>query len=602
MMVSMQRKKTDQNNMRIFIFLVLVVLSCSGYLQYHWFNRAARAEIDKTRRRIEFTVSRTALREFQRYETMIKSLGPQESAENPSVDEIRRSLERAWLVYGPEGSLGGFIDGVAYGENDLTGGIYLYDPSEKIWKKQASDLVAVLPPPAREVLRQGTVHFIIPREGLFSDVPVLIIPDGREGSTLFLAAVDTEAFFHTYVKPAVEYTYPEFIFEWNPVSQEPEQSAGHIQNPVRPDNGDENFRPFRSLFGLNNGKPSITVKIPSFVLFFSDKTRDNEGTGPDIGFRMRSEPPEGDRQDKRMFTEVRISSPSGSVYGTVERSLALNWLLGMFLLAGVGAGFIFTILRSYSLRELRNREREFVASVTHELRTPVTVIQSAADNLQSGIISADRIMKYGHLIQNHTRRLGVMIEEILRYSHLEGRGLQEPVLVSVDLHEFFRDLQAGLDHPAREKKLSISWDYSALPGRACVNPEGLRLILENLVTNAVRHAYSTEEGGMIRVLARVSLPHTLLFIVEDDGRGISRRELKRIFEPFFRDVVSYEKQEPGSGLGLFLSEKESRRMNGNLRVESPYERINGEKAPGCRFVLKIPYLTADESSCRGREE
>jgi len=601
-MVNMQRKKADQNSMRIFIFLVLAVLSCSGYLQYRWFSDAARAEIDKTRRGIELTVSRTALREFQRYETMIKSLGPQERAEKSSADEIRRSLERAWLVYGPEGSLGGFIKGVAYGENDLTGELYLYDPSAKIWKKQASDLFTVLPPPVREELEQGTVHFFIPREGSFSDTPVLIIPDGTEGSTLYFAAVDTEAFFQTYVKPAVESAYPEYLFEWDPVSQDQEQAAGGIQNPARPYEGRENFHPLRSLFGLNNSKPPITVKIPSFVLYSGTIGRNNEGTGPDTLFRMRSDLPEVDRQDKRMFAEVLISSPSGSVYGTVERSLALNWLLGMLLLAGIGTAFIFTILRSYSLRELRHREREFVASVTHELRTPVTVIQSAADNMQSGIISADRIMKYGQLIQSHTRRLGVMIEEILRYAHLEGRGPQEPVLVSMDLHQFFRDLQAGFDHPAGAKKISISWDYSALPGRACVNPEGLRLILENLITNSFRHAYSTEEGGMIRVLARISPPHTLLFIVEDDGRGISRREQKRIFEPFFRDVISYEQQEPGSGLGLFLSEKEARRMNGTLRVESPYERINGEKARGCRFVLRIPYLKADENSCRGREE
>ena len=173
--------------------------------------------------------------------------------------------------------------------------------------------------------------------------------------------------------------------------------------------------------------------------------------------------------------------------------------------------------------------------------------------------------------------------------------MPKPVLISVNLHNLLRELQTSLEQTAREKNIKITWEYSSLPPHALVDPEGLRLILENIITNAVHHAYADKSGGTIRILARTSLPRSLQFSIEDDGRGISRKEQSQIFDPFFRDAKSRERQEPGSGLGLFLSEKAAQAMEGRLSVESPYERINGEKLSGCRFTLILPFIT--EADC-----
>src|SRR6056297_206633 len=572
----MNMQKATNYSMRGFILLVLIVISSIGYLQYRWFSDAAQAEINRTRRSINFTINRTVYREFQRYDAMIKSLGPQDSIDTAYDADIRRSLERAWRVYGPDGSIGGFVRGLAYFDLSQPERIYLYNPNEDSWNSNDPERIMELPPFLKEQQEKGFIELFVPRSGIFQDKPVLYIPNGPDNRYILIAVIDTDTFFQNYVQPAVESAFPDYVFTWNPSAPEPSEYS---------DRNEYEFHPFRSLLGLDEDFSAVRVRIPAFALF---------RPAPDSAFRTGFEPRDGGSPSQWNSIEVMVSSSSGSLYGPVERSLAVNWFLGMILLLGVGAGFIFSILRIYSLRNLRNQEREIIASVTHELRTPLTVIQAAADNMQTGIITPERIGEYGRLLRNNTGRLSSMIEEILRYSRLEGRGMPKPVLISVNLHNLLRELQTSLEQTAREKNIKISWEYSSLPPHALADPEGLRLILENIITNAIHHAYADKSGGTIRILARTSLPHSLQFSIEDDGRGISRREQNQIFDPFFRDSKSRERQEQGSGLGLFLSEKAARAMGGSLTVESPYERINGEKLSGCCFTLILPFLPDTE--------
>lgn len=581
----MNMQKTTHYSMRGFILLVFIVISCIGYLQYLWFSDAAQAEINRTRRSINLTITRTVYREFQRYDAMIKSLGLQDSIDTAYNADIRPSLERAWRVYGPEGSIAGFVRGLAYVDMRQPDNIYLYDPVADSWNSSDPKRIMELPPFLKEQQEKGFIDLFVPRSGIFQDKPVLYIPNGPDNRYILITVIDTDTFFQNYVQPAVESTFTDYVFTWNPSAPEP---------PEYSDQDEYEFHPFRSLLGLNEDSVSVWVKIPTFAMFRNEDTPEEFHPVPNSVFRTRFEPRDGGSSAQWNSKEVLVSSSSGSLYGPVERSLAVNWFLGMILLIGVGSGFIFSILRIYSLRNLRNQESEFIASVTHELRTPLTVIQAAADNMQTGIITPERIGEYGLLIRNNTRRLSSMIEEILQYSRLEGRGMPQRVLISVNLHDLLRELQTSLDQAAREKNIKIYWEYSSLPPHALVDPEGLRLILENIITNAVHHAYADKSGGTIRILARTSLPRSLQFSIEDDGRGISRKEQSQIFDPFFRDAKSRERQEPGSGLGLFLSEKAAQAMNGQLTFESPYERINGEKLSGCCFTLIIPFLPNTE--------
>ena len=90
-------------------------------------------------------------------------------------------------------------------------------------------------------------------------------------------------------------------------------------------------------------------------------------------------------------------------------------------------------------------------------------------------------------------------------------------------------------------------------------------------------------------------PGRLLFIVEDEGRGIAKAETNLVFEPFYRDQTSRDRHEKGSGLGLFIARRKARLLGGDLRLESPYARADGSKRPGCRFILELPFKEPDDA-------
>ena len=125
-------------------------------------------------------------------------------------------------------------------------------------------------------------------------------------------------------------------------------------------------------------------------------------------------------------------------------------------------------------------------------------------------------------------------------------------------------------------------------------------MLSNLVANALYHAYTATGTGEVRVAGASSPLGAIQFIVEDDGRGIAKKESELVFEPFYRAEASRERHEKGSGLGLFIARRKARRLGGDIRLESPYERDDGSRRPGCRFTLELPVTIGRGSSARKR--
>ena len=253
---------------------------------------------------------------------------------------------------------------------------------------------------------------------------------------------------------------------------------------------------------------------------------------------------------------------------------------------------------------LRSKEKEFVASVTHELRTPLTVIRSAADNLSTGIVPAEKLKVYSELISDQSKRLGNMIEEILLYSKFEERRRKTEALVSVNFSYLISQLKPTLEAVASADGIVLHWDIDGLPEFVETHPEVITLAVNNLVTNAVNHAYSGDEAidkaaneaREIRIKIRLLIPDKLQITVEDDGRGIESRELKHIFDPFYRDNISRSRQEKGSGLGLFITQRKAVVCGGKLTAESPYRRIDGSRPSGCRFSIIIPCVVKEHAN------
>ena len=285
---------------------------------------------------------------------------------------------------------------------------------------------------------------------------------------------------------------------------------------------------------------------------------------------------------------VDIQTNGKSIIAAMEQELMLNWLMGLLLLLSIGAAFIVLLFQLIKIRQQRYREKEFVASITHELKTPLTIIKSAADNLQRGAVPKERLNRYGQHLDEQTKRLTTMVEEILLFSQLESRNLKKAVLTAADPQQIIKEITADLS--SLNDQNSIVLDITSLPHAAMLDVGSLAIIIRNLILNALLHAYPEGKGGVVKVAAWLKIPNKLVFSIEDEGSGISGSDQRKIFQPFYRTKSSKEQQIKGSGLGLFLASKKAKLMHGSLVVRSPYAHKSGEKSSGCRFVLQIPYI------------
>lgn len=533
---------------RLLFFSVVAILLLVGVIQYQWFSRSAAVEIEGTLRGLEGSLRQSVFREFQRYAPMAADLEALRNQPDLGDAQMKAFLDRLWATYGPEGTIPGLVSLVGVTEGNRT---ILRSSFQPGW--QPGTVPDGLPPATTISLRVGA----------------------RDGETSLIVGMDTQGFFSTYVFPSLLEQFPGAELAWEEESpQIPPEGAGF-------DSRSYLFNPLTALVNGASVPRTLRVAIPRVL---------------DQPFRnLRTRPPV-DGPTVRVLSSWTLKAtlpPDAPVLG-IERRLAWNWLGSALLLVVLGAAFGLVLRQSGRIAALRQREREFVASVSHELRTPLTVIRSAADNFAQGIVAPERQSRYGQLILDQSLRLGRMIEEMLSFAQAEaGTGVTK-VQAPLVFETWLAELRPALDALAAARGVHLAWDVAGVPPSGLSDPEALRLILENLVVNAVNHAYATptsdEAPRAVRITLRYLVPDRLELTVDDDGRGISPKEAKKVFEPFYRDQVSRDKQEKGSGLGLFLARHQARRLGGDLKLESPWRRLDGTKRPGCRFTALLPFL------------
>lgn len=254
-----------------------------------------------------------------------------------------------------------------------------------------------------------------------------------------------------------------------------------------------------------------------------------------------------------------------------DARLSALWSAGLLaLLYGCIVALYWAARRT---RELAARERAFVASVTHELKTPIAVALSAGENLAKGIVAPDRVGAYGEAVARESRRLADSVERLLLVAGLEasgdgsgrhGRG------EALDLGQLAREAAAALSPLASERGATIELELDA-PGGVRPLADGSRPLvaaaIQGVIGNAVRYA-----GGRIRVRAweerRGGRKYAILRC-DDEGPGIKRDERRRVFEPFYRGSGALASGSPGTGIGLYLARRSARLFGGDARLIHP---------------------------------
>lgn len=254
--------------------------------------------------------------------------------------------------------------------------------------------------------------------------------------------------------------------------------------------------------------------------------------------------------------------------------------MGVVVLLGLSMGLV--LLAGHRARVMARLQVEFVAGVSHDLRTPLSIISLAADNLADGVVSnREAVIGYGARLQVQVRRLTERVEQILLFSSLNRHRTPYSIgMVDVKsvIETAVRTSSVVTDDAGIDVEVTVEPD---LPP-ALTDPAVLSQALENLITNAVKYGGEDRWLGIRAKAVPAGRQGTeIQVLVEDHGIGIERGELDRIFEPFYRSAAVVFRQISGTGLGLTLTKRTVEAVGGSVSVTS----IPGK---GSTFVLHLP--------------
>ena len=276
----------------------------------------------------------------------------------------------------------------------------------------------------------------------------------------------------------------------------------------------------------------------------------------------------------------RTGSLDAVVAGTRRRNLAVAG--GLILLIAATAGALLRYTRE--AQRLAAAQIDFVAGISHELKTPLTVIGTAAWNLR-GRTAANpvQVERYGTLIQGEAERLGELVDQVVRFaSSRTGELIQKraPVAVETIIEDALEAARAALDQARADVHADIA------PGLPLIlaDPIALKYAVRNLLSNAAK--YGTESDRWIGVSAVRAGDHVEIRVA-DRGPGIPADEKTRIFEPFFRGRRAHEDQIHGTGLGLSIVRGIVEAHEGSLSVDS-------EPMKGAAFTIRIAAAPEDQ--------
>jgi two-component system phosphate regulon sensor histidine kinase PhoR len=229
------------------------------------------------------------------------------------------------------------------------------------------------------------------------------------------------------------------------------------------------------------------------------------------------------------------------------------------------------------LKQLEKIRQDFVANVSHELRTPLTTIKGYAETLLDGALKEDQAFQFVQVIQRHTDRLTKIVQDLLMLSKIETKEFQLKMEM-ISLPNLIDDIIDFLKEPAEKKKISLS--RHEIPPSLTLRADRsyLEQVLINLLDNAIKY---TPEGGKVIVSAVEKNSEDIQFSIEDNGIGIPKEDLSRIFERFYRVDKGRSKELGGTGLGLSIVKHLVQAHGGRVWVES-------QLGKGSTFYFTLP--------------
>ncbi|QDT25288.1 Alkaline phosphatase synthesis sensor protein PhoR [Gimesia panareensis] len=241
-------------------------------------------------------------------------------------------------------------------------------------------------------------------------------------------------------------------------------------------------------------------------------------------------------------------------------------------------GLVIVLFDMTELRRLESLRQEFVANVSHELKTPLSSIKAYTETLIRGAMDDPEISKTFLLrIEEQADRLHQLILDLISLASIES-GNQVFDIISIDLRPFVESCLVDQQTVAESKQIELVIEEQEPGLRVKADEEGLHQILGNLINNAIKY---TPEQGRITIRWQPEQGNMVLLQVQDTGIGIEEKHLARLFERFFRVDKARSRELGGTGLGLSIVKHLVQSFNGTIGVTSKV----GE---GTTFSVRLP--------------
>jgi len=287
-----------------------------------------------------------------------------------------------------------------------------------------------------------------------------------------------------------------------------------------------------------------------------------------------------------MFTDMEGSSNFDLLVSFPEKKRFLvSSILGMALLSLMFtliiviaySGAIYQLIKQKQISEIKT---DFINNMTHEFKTPIATINLAVEAIKNPKIIGDheKVTRYLTMIRDENKRMHAQVENVLRISKLEKNQL-DISKDRVDVHDIIADAITHVDLIAKDRGGYIHTHLEAERSEVLANEMHFTNVIVNILDNAIKYS---DQAPKIDVYTE-KVKNYIIIKVQDNGSGMSKAVLKRVFEKFYREHTGDVHNVKGHGLGLAYVKKIVDDHQGEVYAES-------EKGKGSTFFIKLPLI------------